>query len=188
MSPTATSSAKTSGAPRAVLFDRDGTLVVDVAYNADPGRVRAMPTVATTLRMLRSAGIPVGVLTNQSGVGRGLLTEEDVRLVNARIEELLGPFDLWQICPHRADEECACRKPKPGMILEAAAKLGLPPSAVAYIGDIGSDIEAATAAGAQSVLVPTPVTKPQEVRQAPLVAADVAGAVSLLFSGREPQS
>lgn len=171
----------TDSPPRAVLFDRDGTLVVDVPYNGDPSRVAAMPTVPVVLRMLRTAGIPVGVVTNQSGIGRGLLTEDQVAGVNDRIDEMLGPFDVWQVCPHAPSDACGCRKPRPGMILEAARLLGMEPRDVAVIGDIGSDIVAATAAGCQCVLVPTPVTRLNEVREAPLVASDVAGAITLLF-------
>jgi len=167
--------------PRAVLFDRDGTLVVDVAYNGDPARVQPMPTVAASLRMLRAAGIATGVVTNQSGIGRGIVSADAVGRVNSRIDDLLGPFDVWQVCPHAPGEDCACRKPRPGMILAAADQLGLPPADVAVIGDIGSDMDAAAAAGAQHVLVPTPVTRREEVERENLVAADVAGALALIM-------
>lgn len=167
--------------PRAVLFDRDGTLVVDVAYNGDPARVQPMPTVETALRMLRATGIATGVVTNQSGIGRGIVDADAVGRVNRRIDDLLGPFDVWQVCPHAPEDDCACRKPRPGMILEAAHRLGLAPADIAVIGDIGSDMEAAAAAGAQHVLVPTPVTRAEEVQRAALVAADVAGALALLL-------
>lgn len=109
-----------AGTPRAVLFDRDGTLVVDVPYNGDPKRVTPMPTVRTALRMLRTAGIRTGVVSNQSGIDRGIVTAEQVAAVNARIDALLGPFDIRKVCPHNTDENCACRKPKPGMIINAA--------------------------------------------------------------------
>lgn len=115
-----TMSATATRTPRAVLFDRDGTLVGDVPYNGDPDRVTAMPTAALALRMLRAAGIPVGVVTNQSGIGRGIFTESEVGRVNRGIDDLLGPFDAWQVCPHIAEDDCRCRKPRPGMILAAA--------------------------------------------------------------------
>ncbi|MHA7247306.1 D-glycero-alpha-D-manno-heptose-1,7-bisphosphate 7-phosphatase [Arthrobacter tecti] len=166
--------------PKAVLLDRDGTLVVDVPYNGDPGRVEAIPGVAGVLDDLRAAGLPLGVVTNQSGIARGLITREQVDAVNARVDELLGPFDLWELCPHGPDSGCACRKPAPGMILNACEQLGLDPSEVAFIGDIGTDVEAAVAAGAIGVLVPTSVTRQEEIDAAPLVAADLASAVSLL--------
>jgi HAD superfamily hydrolase (TIGR01662 family) len=122
----------------------------------------------------------LGVLTNQSGIARGLLTEAQVEAVNQRVENLLGPFDLWEICPHGPDDGCTCRKPAPGMVLSACEKLRLHPSEVAFIGDIGSDVEAAAAAGATGVLVPTPVTRQEEIDAAPLVANTLAEAVALL--------
>jgi HAD superfamily hydrolase (TIGR01662 family) len=170
--------------PSAVLFDRDGTLVVDVPYNGDPGRVEAMPTAAEALRLLREAGIPVGVVTNQSGIARGLVSTEDVARVNRRIDELLGPFNTWRVCPHADEDDCPCRKPRPGLIFQAAEELGVLPRQVAVIGDIGADMEAAAAAGATSVLVPTEFTRFGEVIDAPNVAADLVMAVQLLLSGR----
>jgi HAD superfamily hydrolase (TIGR01662 family) len=167
--------------PRAVLFDRDGTLVVDVPYNPDPELVRPMPGAAAVLDALRGAGIRCGVLTNQSGIARGLLDEAQVQAVNERVEQLLGPFDVWEVCPHGPGDGCACRKPAPGMVLSACRRLGLEPAQVAFIGDIGADMEAARAAGAAAVLVPTPVTRPDEIAAAPAVAADLAGAIELLW-------
>lgn len=78
----------------AVLFDRDDTLIVDVPYNGNPEAVRTMPTAAITLHHLRILGIAVGVVSNQSGIARGLLTHAQVERVNARVERLLGPFDV----------------------------------------------------------------------------------------------
>ena len=172
-----------SAAPRAVLFDRDGTLVRDVPYNGDPDLVDPFPQAADVLRQLRRNGICTGVITNQSGVARGLLTASQVTAVNSRIQQLLGRFDVWEICPHGPGDGCSCRKPQPGMIHSACARLGLQPEEVAVIGDIGADMAAAEAAGARAVLVPTPVTRPEETAAAPLVAPDLAGAVALLLEG-----
>ncbi|NMR30790.1 D-glycero-alpha-D-manno-heptose-1,7-bisphosphate 7-phosphatase [Crystallibacter degradans] len=169
------------GPPQAVLFDRDGTLVVDVPYNADPQQVRPMPGAAEALDAVRRAGLRCGVLTNQSGIARGLLQRPQVDAVNARVAELLGPFDLWEVCPHGPADGCECRKPAPGMILSACRRLGLQPSEVAFIGDIGADVEAAAAAGATGVLVPTPVTRAEEIDAAELVAPDLAAALELLL-------
>ncbi|WP_309071530.1 HAD family hydrolase [Arthrobacter sp.] len=166
--------------PKAVLLDRDGTIVVDVPYNGDPDRVVAMPGALETLNTLRADGVPLGVLTNQSGIARGLITEHQVAAVNQRVDAVLGPFDVWEICPHGPDDGCTCRKPAPGMILRACEKLGLHPSEVAFIGDIGADVEAAAAAGAMGVLVPTPVTRQEEIDAAPLKADTLAEAVALL--------
>jgi D-glycero-D-manno-heptose 1,7-bisphosphate phosphatase len=172
-----------SARPRAVLFDRDGTLVVDVPYNADPDAVRPVPAAAAALDRLRAAGVPVGVVSNQSGIARGLLTPEQVDAVNARVAELLGPFAVWRWCPHGADDGCACRKPAPGMVLDAAAALGLAPTELAVIGDIAADVGAADAAGARAVLVPTDATRRDEVEDAAargILAPDLLAAVELL--------
>lgn len=168
---------------KAVLFDRDGTLVIDVPYNGDPSKVRPFPGARKVLDELRGLGLATGVLSNQSGVARGILTLDQVVSVNNRVEELLGPFDVWEVCPHSADDSCSCRKPAPGMIHSACDRLGIKASEAAFIGDIGSDVEAARAAGARGVLVPTPVTREEEVAAAPEVAADLEQAVALLLKG-----
>lgn len=167
--------------PDAVLFDRDGTLVVDVPYNGDPANVVALPGAREALERLRREGIPLGVVSNQSGVARGLLTLEQVEAVNRRVEELLGPLQAQVFCPHGPDEGCGCRKPAPGLIEEAARRIGVAPSSCAVVGDIGSDVDAARAAGARGVLVPTRVTRSEEIAAAPEVAQDLASAVNLLL-------
>jgi histidinol-phosphate phosphatase family protein len=170
--------------PEAVLLDRDGTLVVDVPYNGEPERVRPVEGARPALDRLRAAGIPLAVVTNQSGVGRGYMTKEQMTAVNRRIEELLGPFDWWAICTHRPDDRCACRKPAPGLIREAAAKLGADPARCVLIGDIGADVEAARAAGARAILVPNQATRREEVAAAPAVAPTLTAAVDLVLGGR----
>lgn len=166
---------------RAVLFDRDGTLVIDVPYNGDPRLVRPMPGAKEVLDALRARGLAVGVLSNQSGVARGILTSAEVDSVNARVDELLGPFDVWEVCPHGEADGCDCRKPAPGMVHSACRRLGIHAFEAALIGDIGSDVQAAEAAGARGILVPTAVTRTQEIAEARLVARDLAGAVNLLL-------
>jgi D-glycero-D-manno-heptose 1,7-bisphosphate phosphatase len=166
---------------RAVLFDRDGTLVVDVPYNGDPGLVQPMAGARDVLDLLRRQGLATGVVSNQSGVARGMLTLAQVEGVNARVEELLGPFDVWEICPHTAQDGCSCRKPAPGMVHRACRKLGIQTSQAAVIGDIGSDVQAAEAAGATGVLVPNPLTRVEEIAASRLVARDLAGAAQLLL-------
>jgi D-glycero-D-manno-heptose 1,7-bisphosphate phosphatase len=175
--------AMTGSGPRAILFDRDGTLVEDdPPYNGDPAKVALRPGALAALRKARASGLAVGVVSNQSGVGRGLLTREQVEAVANRIEELLGRFDVWVVCPHLPDDGCPCRKPAPGMVVAAADRLGLSPTDVAVIGDIGADMEAAAAAGARGVLVPTPVTRPAEIAAAESVAPDLTSAVDLLLA------
>jgi D-glycero-D-manno-heptose 1,7-bisphosphate phosphatase len=164
-----------------VLFDRDGTLIEDVPYCADAHRVRPVRHARPALALLRAAGVPVGVVTNQSGIARGLLTREQASAVNERVERLLGPFEVWRMCPHGPDEGCPCRKPRPGMVLTAAAALGVPADRVAVIGDIGADVDAAAAAGARAVLVPTPVTRREEIDAAPVVRPDLVAAVRYLL-------
>jgi histidinol-phosphate phosphatase family protein len=169
-----------------VLFDRDGTLVVDVPYNGDPDRVEPMPGAADALARLRAAGVATAVVSNQSGIGRGLISETEVRAVNARVEELLGPLGTWTWCPHTPGDGCDCRKPAPGLILRAAELLGVDPARCVVIGDIGADVEAARAAGARAILVPTPVTRPAEIAAADEIAPDLATAVDRVLAATAP--
>jgi histidinol-phosphate phosphatase family protein len=173
--------------PAAVLLDRDGTLVVDEPFNGDPERVVPVPGAREALDRLRAAGVPLAVVTNQSGMGRGLLTAAQVDAVNRRVEELLGPLGPWLVCPHAPEAGCDCRKPRPGLVHRAAAALGVDPRGCVLIGDIGSDVEAARAAGARGVLVPTAVTRPGEVAAAAEVAPSLGAAVDrLLGAGVAP--
>jgi histidinol-phosphate phosphatase family protein len=167
-----------------VLFDRDGTLGVDVPYNGDPARVEPLPGAAEALGRLRAAGVRTGVVSNQSGVARGLVSAEQVEAVMGRVDALLGPLHPVEWCPHGPDDGCDCRKPKPGMVLRAAARLGVDPAQVAVVGDIGADVQAARAAGARGVLVPTVATLPEEIAEADEVVPDLAAAVDLLLDGR----
>src|SRR5690606_37487211 len=109
--------------PELVLFDCDGTLIRDLPYNRNPDRVTPVPGAAAALRRLRAAGALTGVVTNQSGVGRGLISRAELAAVRARVVQLLGPFDVWRYCPHHPDDGCACRKPAPGMIFSACAEV-----------------------------------------------------------------
>jgi histidinol-phosphate phosphatase family protein len=168
-----------SALPEAVLLDRDGTLIVDVPYNGDPDRVRPMPGAREAVERLRSAGVPLAVVSNQSGVGRGLIGEHELNAVNQRVEQLLGPLGPWLVCPHAPEDGCECRKPQPGLVLAAAERLGVKADRCVLIGDIGADIEAARAAGARAVLVPTAHTRPEEVAAASLTATTLGDAVEM---------
>lgn len=172
------------GLPELVLFDRDGTLVRDYPYNGDPELVRPVPGAREAVDALRARGVRVGVVSNQSGVARGIITRDQVDACMARLEELLGPFDTVQVCPHGPDDGCSCRKPAPGMVKTACAELGVDPARTVVIGDIGADVEAAAAAGASGLLVPTPVTRKEEVAAAPRVAATLTAAVDDVLAGR----
>lgn len=153
----------------------------DVPYNGDPDLVRLMPGAREAMDNLRGAGVRVAVVSNQSGVGRGLLTLPQVHAVNRRVEELVGPVDGWHVCPHAPDAGCACRKPAPGLLLDAARALAVDVTRCVVIGDIAADIEAARAVGARGVLVPTGATRPEEVGAAPEVAATLLDAVELVL-------
>jgi histidinol-phosphate phosphatase family protein len=168
--------------PGAVLFDRDDTLIEDGPYLADADRVRPLPGAADALNTLRSAGVRIGVVTNQSGVARGLITADQLAGVHARVERLLGPFDTWQVCVHGEQDDCPCRKPRPGMVRRAARALDTRPSDCVVIGDTGADVSAALAAGALPILVPTARTEADEVehaRRCAQVATDITEATGL---------
>jgi histidinol-phosphate phosphatase family protein len=168
--------------PAAVLFDRDGTLVRDVPYNGDPALVEPLPGVRAALDRLRDSGVPLAVISNQSGIARGRLTPAAMEAVNRRVEELLGPLGPWFICPHGPADGCGCRKPAPGLVLRAAEALGVTPDRCAVVGDIGADVRAALAAGARAILVPTKRTRRAEVRAAPEVAPHLEAAVDRLLA------
>jgi histidinol-phosphate phosphatase family protein len=171
------------GPPLAVLLDRDDTLIHDVPYNGDPALVLAKAGVRRSLDRLRARGIRLGIVSNQSGIGRGILGADAVAAVMARVVERLGPFDDVRWCPHDAQDGCRCRKPAPGLLLDAAAALGVDPLRCAMIGDIGADVEAGRAASMRAILVPTARTRPEEVAAAPEVSATFAEAVERLLAG-----
>jgi HAD superfamily hydrolase (TIGR01662 family) len=173
--------AEPSVKPAGVLIDRDGTLVVDVPYNGDPGLVQPMEGARSALDRLRRAGIPIAVVSNQSGVARGMLSMDQVEAVNRRIEDLLGPLGPWVICPHGPEDGCNCRKPLPGLVFQAASVLNVKPEDCTLIGDIGADVDAARAAGARAILVPGPATLSEEIESAPEVAPNLDAAVDLIL-------
>jgi len=169
--------------PAAVLFDRDGTLVEDVPYNGDPSRVAPMPGAREALEQLRRRGIPTAVVSNQSGIGRGYVTWEQVEAVNRRVEDLLGPLGPFEVCPHTPEDACGCRKPLPGLVQRAVARLDVRAEDVVVIGDIGPDVDAAEACGATGVLVPTERTRAEERARARHVAATLRDAIELVLDG-----
>jgi len=142
---------------KALFLDRDGTLVKNVPYNGDPSRVELFSDTKESLLKARELGFLLVLCTNQSGIGRGLITEEDFFEVQKKFVSLLGfEFDEVEYCPHSPDEGCPCRKPKPGLIQNAAFKLHIDLSESYLIGDNASDILAGKAAGVKdSILVST---------------------------------
>jgi histidinol-phosphate phosphatase family protein len=147
---------------RAVLFDRDETLVADVPFNGDPEKVEVAPDARGLLDRLRAAGLQLAVVSNQSGVGRGYITMQQVEAVNRRVDELLGPFAGFFVCPHAPEDDCACRKPKPALILDAARALGVEPQQCVVVGDRESDVAAARDAGA----IPVKINGPRDLAEA----------------------
>jgi histidinol-phosphate phosphatase family protein len=123
------------------------------------------------------------VVSNQSGVARGIITAAQVDACMDRLGELLGPFDTVGVCPHGPDDGCTCRKPAPGMVKTACAELDVDPARCVVIGDIGADVDAATAAGAVGILVPTPVTRRSEVEAAGRRAETLTRAVDDVLAG-----
>ena len=148
---------------RAVFLDKDGTLVHDVPCNADPGRIELLPRVGAGLRALQDAGYLLVVVSNQPGVALGHFPASALADVEARLDALLEPFGVvvtaYAWCTHRpagtraAGGACGCRKPKPGLLLEAAATHGIALRRSWMIGDVLDDVEAGERAGCGTVLV-----------------------------------
>jgi D-glycero-D-manno-heptose 1,7-bisphosphate phosphatase len=154
---------------KALFLDRDGTLIVDKVYLADPAGVELFPGVATALNRARALGYKLFLFTNQSGIGRGLHTIEDTHRVNARMEELLGlprpVFDGICIAPEAPGQPVAYRKPSPRFILETLAAHKLDPARCWMVGDSAADISAGLAAKINVAAVQTgkvdPATLPE---------------------------
>ncbi len=167
----------------AVFLDRDGTLMHDAAYLADPAGVVVYPGVAAALAQLKAAGFRLVVVTNQSGIGRGKFSEADYHAVAARFEELLGAglIDATYFCPDHADAPSPRRKPNPGMLLEAASDHGLDLARSWMIGDRDGDVQAGLAAGARSILVQTGIGATASAAGAAFVAKDLAEAADFIL-------
>ncbi len=168
--------------PAAIFFDRDGTLVVDVPYNGVPDRVVPCPGACEAVARVRGAGVKMALVSNQSGVGRGLITLEQVLAVNQRVVDLLGDVGPWVLCPHTPEDACGCRKPAPGLIYQAAEALDVDLSRCVVIGDTTGDMGAARAAGARAVLVRSPNTTDDAGALADAVCGDLLQAVERALS------
>ena len=146
---------------RAALFvDRDGTIIADAHYLADPAGVRLLPGAAAAIARANARGVPVVIVTNQSGIARGSITVAQYEAVRGRLDALLarhGAYvDATFHCPHwpQVSGPCDCRKPGLGMYRDAAAKFGLDLARSAYIGDRWRDVQPAQATGGIGILVP----------------------------------
>lgn len=145
--------------PKALVLDRDGTLIEHVPYLADPADVRLLPGVRAALATARDAGVKLFLHSNQSGVGRGLFGAEAVDACNECMLELLGlgPKIFERICiaPEHPDEPSTYRKPSPAFAKDILRDFALQPEEICYIGDRGSDLATARAAGTRGVGVAT---------------------------------
>ena len=183
----------------AVFFDRDNTLIVGTDYLGEPDGVKLVPGAAAAVARANHLGYSVVVVSNQSGVARGKFAEADVRAVDARMDALLraedadAAVDHHEFCPHHPDAaveayrlRCDCRKPRPGMILKAAAELGLDLSYSWLIGDAPRDIEAGAAAGCRTILFrdpslpPSPAAEEAEVVKPEFVASTLPEALAYI--------
>ncbi|MGB0578978.1 MAG: D-glycero-alpha-D-manno-heptose-1,7-bisphosphate 7-phosphatase [Limisphaerales bacterium] len=149
-----------NGDKPAVFLDRDGTLNIERTYLCDPDKLEFFPDVVDSLTTLRDAGFLLFIVTNQSGIGRGYYTEEDMHAVNNRLVELLAPagikFEQIYYAPEHPDEESPGRKPSPQFLLDAARDHGVDLAASYMIGDKLSDIRCGWNAGVhRSLLVLT---------------------------------
>jgi D-glycero-D-manno-heptose 1,7-bisphosphate phosphatase len=148
-----------AGKRAAVFLDRDGTICEELGYLNEASLFRMFPFAAGAIRRLNEARLPVIVVTNQSGVGRGYFAESLVHVVHEAMVQQLAEEGAQvagiYYCPHTSEEECQCRKPKPGMLERAAAEHALDLRRSFLVGDRYGDIEAAHCAGARAVLVRT---------------------------------
>ncbi|MDQ9170469.1 HAD family hydrolase [Oxalobacteraceae bacterium R-40] len=149
---------------RAVFLDKDGTLVHDVPYNIDPSRVSLTPNAINGLRLLRDAGYLLVVVTNQAGIAKGFFSARDWAHMQAHLAGLFARQGIrisgFYCCPHHPQgsvkqfaTHCACRKPSPGMLLQAASEHGIDLRNSWMIGDILHDVEAGSRAGCRTVLI-----------------------------------
>lgn len=188
-----------SSGKKALFLDRDGTINVDPGYINNPSIISLLPGAAAAIRHARDAGYLIVVISNQSGVGRGIIAPDVLPLINDRINELLekeagAKIDYFACCTHRPEEECLCRKPLPRLVYEAQAHLGISLPDSAFIGDRLTDID--TGKGAPvglTVLVRTGEGREQEKRivaggeSAPdFVADDLGAAVNWILARLYP--
>jgi histidinol-phosphate phosphatase family protein len=179
--------------PSAVFLDRDGTIMEDAHYIKSPDQVRLLPGAAAAVKRLNDAGVPVVVVTNQSGIARGIFTVDDYERVRARFESLLraegARIDASYYCPHLPNDPpvCNCRKPATQMFEQAIAELELDPTDAAYIGDRWRDIVAAKKLGGRGIMIESSETNADDRQRARRdgfeTAPDLAAAVGKLLDG-----
>ena len=167
---------------RAVFFDRDGTLIEEAHYCADPAKVKILPGVPEALRCLKEAGFLTFVITNQSGIARGLITEAQYRAVEAEMlrQAGAGAIDGVYFCADAPDRPSHRRKPGPGMVIEAAAEHDIDLAGSFFVGDKADDIECGRRAGTRTILVRTGYGAAQTC-EADFIAEDAAAAVEWIL-------
>jgi D-glycero-D-manno-heptose 1,7-bisphosphate phosphatase len=140
---------------RAVFIDRDGTLIDDVGYLADPDAVKFIKGSVEGLSALQELGFALVLVSNQSGIARGLISQEQADAVHERFVSALAAegveLDDVRYCPHGPEDRCSCRKPLPGLILDAAAALGIDRNRSFMVGDSAVDVEAGRRAGCRTI-------------------------------------
>lgn len=181
--------------PSAAFLDRDGTLIEDRGYLDDPSAVTLIPGAPEAVARLNALGIPAILVTNQSGIGRELFTEEAFFAVQREVDRQLArrgcALDAVFYCPHDPDDgaACECRKPGPALYREAADRFGIELSEALYIGDRPSDVAPSLRWGGSGVLVRTGRTvDPARVPEAVAVAEDLAAALELALRRRRESS
>lgn len=167
----------------AVFFDRDGTLMQDADYCDDPAKVQVFEGAADALRQLKDRGFKIVVVTNQSGIGRGYMTEDDYRAVEREFESQLGSdvIDATYFCPHSPDMSCECRKPEPGMLLQAAEEQRIDLKKSYFVGDKDSDIECGKRTGTKTILVQTGCGRSADQDRPNAVVPDVKSAAAFIL-------
>ena len=168
----------------AVFLDRDGTIMHDADYCSRPDQVRIFDGVSAALRRLKSSGYKIIVITNQSGIGRGFFTEKDYRAVEAEVSRRLGDglIDATYFCPDVPGQPSECRKPAPGMVLQAARERAVDLSRSFLIGDKEIDAECAHRAGVRSIRVRTGLDKMTDGSCADWVAEDLRAAAEIILN------
>lgn len=173
-----------NGKRPAAFIDRDGTLIEEVNFLSDVGDLQVFPYTADALKLLRDSGYWIVVVTNQSGIGRGIYSEADMHAIHDAMQaELGGAIDAFYFCPHLPDEGCECRKPGLGMLNFAQRDLEIDLERSWMIGDKRIDVETGRAAkiGAALVLTGYGMEHQHELEQAPdVIGDDLLKAVELI--------
>jgi D-glycero-D-manno-heptose 1,7-bisphosphate phosphatase len=167
----------------AVFVDRDGTIMQDADYCSDPEQVKIFPRVAEALRLLKSKGFKLIIVTNQSGIGRGFFTIEQYRAVEAEVLRQLGDglIDATYFCPDAPGQRSSCRKPAPGMIVEATREHQIDLARSFLIGDKEIDAECGRNAGVRTIRVRTGFDRETSGSMADWVAEDLLAATQIIL-------